>query len=96
MNGGRASHTRNSQLNKSITMRNSQYLKHYLDSNASRGDGKGLTIQSYLQYRLGGKAKKYSLGYVIALQNSVDREVYAGRAEVGKSFGGRLAYYPVN
>jgi hypothetical protein len=77
-------------------MRNSQYLKHYLDSNASRGDGKGLTIQSYLQYRLGGKAKKYSLGYVIALQNSVDREVYAGRAEVGKSFGGRLAYYPVN
>lgn len=74
-------------------MKNSQYLNDYLSSNTSRGDGKGLTIQSYLQYQLGGKAKKYSLGYVIALQNSVDREVSEGRAEVGKSFGGRIAYY---
>jgi hypothetical protein len=77
-------------------MRNSQYLTKYLAENASRGTGKGLTINSFLAYRLGGKAKKYSLGYVTALRNSVNREIAAGRAVAGKSFGGSVAYYPVN
>ena len=69
---------------------NSQYLNSYLTENASRGLGKGLTIQSYLASRLQGKAKQYSQGYVKALKRSCERT----GAVKGPSFGGSTAYYP--
>jgi hypothetical protein len=40
-------------------MKNSQYLESYLARNQERGQGKGLTIGSFLAYTLGGKAKQY-------------------------------------
>jgi hypothetical protein len=69
---------------------NSQYLTSYLDENASRGMGKGLTVQSFLASKLQGKAKKYSAGYVKSLQRSCERT----GAVQGPSFGGSTAYYP--
>jgi len=69
---------------------NSQYLNSYLSENASRGIGKGLTVQSYLASRLQGKAKQYSQGYVKALKRSCERT----GAVQGPSFGGSTAYYP--
>jgi len=71
---------------------NSQYLNSYLAENASRGLGKGLTIQSYLASRLQGKAKQYSFGYVKALKRSCERV----GAILGDSKLGRDAYYPAN
>ena len=71
---------------------NSQYLNAYLAENASRGLGKGLTIQSYLASRLQGKAKQYSYGYVKALKRSCERV----GAVLGDSKLGRDAYYPAN
>jgi len=76
-------------------MRNSQYLNDYLDSNKSRGTGKGLTVGSYITYVLRGSAKKYSGKYCRALENSLDREVAAGRVRIGTSAQGRTAYYLV-
>jgi hypothetical protein len=69
---------------------NSQYLNSYLTENASRGLGKGLTVQSYLASKLQGKAKKYSMGYVKSLKRSCER---VGAVQ-GPSFGGSVAYYP--
>ena len=71
-------------------MRNSQYLHTYLSENESRGIGRGLTVQTFLAYRLRGKAKRYSASYVRALERSLSRAC----AIVGKSAGGRTAYYP--
>ena len=69
---------------------NSQYLNAYLNENASRGLGKGLTVQSFLASKLQGKAKQYSQGYVRALKRSCERT----GAVQGPSFGGSTAYYP--
>jgi len=69
---------------------NSQYLNSYLSENASRGIGKGLTVQSYLASRLQGKAKQYSQGYIKSLKRSCERT----GAVQGPSFGGSTAYYP--
>ena len=69
---------------------NSQYLNSYLSENATRGIGKGLTVQSYLASRLQGKAKQYSRSYVVALKRSCERT----GAIQGPSFGGSTAYYP--
>ena len=71
-------------------MRNSQYLEQYLEGNAERGTGKGITIGSFLGRVLSGKAKKYSYGYVIALEASCKRV----GAKIGKSVNGGVAYYP--
>ena len=71
-------------------MRNSQYLHAYLSGNEARGVGRGLTVQTFLAYRLRGKAKRYADKYVCALERSLSR-VHAIK---GKSAGGRTAYYP--
>lgn len=71
-------------------MRNSQYLTSYLLKNSIRGEGKGLTIGSYLNSVLRGKAKKYSGHYVTALRNSCERV----GAIKGVSKMGGIAYYP--
>ena len=71
-------------------MKDSQYLNSYLSGNEARGLGKGLTVQTFLAYRLRGKAKRYADKYVRALQNSLVRAC----AVKGKSAGGRTAYYP--
>ena len=75
-------------------MRDSQYTMDYLRGNQSRGLGKGLTIGTFLAYRLEGKAKKYGAGYHRALLNSMLRLVAQGRAEKGISAGKATAYYP--
>lgn len=66
-------------------MRNSQYLESYLDS--------GYTIGTYLAYTLHGAAKRYSGRYATALRNACEREVKAGRAIVGASKLGKVAYF---
>ncbi len=71
-------------------MKNSQYLESYLAGNAERGQGKGLTIGSYLAYTLRGSAKSYSGKYARALEASCARV----GAILGNSFGGRDAWYP--
>jgi hypothetical protein len=71
-------------------MRNSQYLEDYLECNDERGEGKGLTIGSYLAGVLRGKAKQYSSGYHRALEASCKRV----GARLGDSYAGRDAYYP--
>lgn len=71
-------------------MKNSQYLSEYLNQNAKRGVGKGLTVGSFLAYTLRGEAKKWSGRYEEALRNSLSR---AG-AIAGPSAGKRTAYYP--
>ena len=73
-------------------MKNSQYLESYLAGNAERGEGKGLTIGSYLAYTLRGVAKQYSGKYARALEASCKRV----GAILGDSFAGRDAYYPKN
>jgi len=73
-------------------MRTSQYLSDYLSGNASRGPGKGITVGSYLNSVLRGKAKKYSGSYYKALVNSCER---AGAIK-GPSAQGSVAYYPAN
>jgi hypothetical protein len=74
-------------------MRNSQYLVSYLKANQSRGDGRGLAISSFLAYTLRGAAKSYSGKYRQALENTLKREVAAGRVRLGASRLGRDAYY---
>lgn len=71
-------------------MKNSQYLHTYLSTNEARGIGRGLTVQTFLAYRLRGKAKRYSDKYVRSLERSLSRAC----AIKGKSAGGRTAYYP--
>ena len=71
-------------------MRNSQYLEQYLEGNDERGEGKGITIGSFIGRVLKGKAKKYSYGYVTALEASCKRV----GARLGKSVKGSVAYYP--
>lgn len=71
-------------------MRNSQYLESYLAENKERGEGKGLTIGSYLTYNLQGSARKYASKYATALEAACVRT----GAILGDSFGGRDAYYP--
>jgi len=70
-------------------MRNSQYLDDYLECNDERGEGKGLTIGSYLAGRLRGRAKQYAGGYRRALEASCNRV----GARLGDSYAGRDAYY---
>jgi hypothetical protein len=74
-------------------MRNSQYLVSYLKANQSRGDGRGLAISSFMTYTLRGSAKSYASKYRIALENTLKREVAAGRVRLGASRLGRDAYY---
>lgn len=69
---------------------NSQYLETYLNENAERGLGNGLTINSFLASRLRGKAKKYGKSYYDGLINSCRR----ARAVEGKSCRGGVAFYP--
>ena len=69
---------------------NSQYLAAYLAENRSRGEGKGLTVGSYLHGRLKGRAKSYAGRYCIALANSCER---AGAVK-GRSCRAGVAYYP--
>jgi len=71
-------------------MKNSQYLKSYLAANKARGDGKGLTIGSFLAYVLRGNAKQYSGSYARALRNSCER---VGAVQ-GRSKLGGVAFYP--
>ncbi len=71
-------------------MRNSQYLTEYLSGNANRGPGKGITVGSFLNSVLQGKAKKFSGSYYKSLINSCER---AGAIK-GPSVQGSVAYYP--
>jgi len=73
-------------------MKNSQYLSAYLSANKARGEGKGLTIGSFLAYVLRGEAKRYSGNYVRALRNSCER---VGAIE-GRSKLGGVAFYPAD
>ena len=73
--------------------RYSQYVVKYLNDNEERGEGKGLTIGSFLAYNLRGLAKEYSLKYATALRNALSAYMYAGFAEEGYSKLGRDAYY---
>lgn len=52
-------------------------------------------ISSFLTYTLRGVAKSYSGKYRQALENSLDREVAAGRVRIGYSARGGTAYYRV-
>lgn len=66
-------------------MKESQYIEQYLDS--------GLTVSSFLNGVLKGKAKEYSGKYARALQTAIDRRVKAGEVQAGPSKGGKIAYY---
>jgi hypothetical protein len=76
-------------------MRNSQYLDSYLRKNQARGDGNGLMVSSFMTYTLRGAAKSYSGKYRRALENTLNREVAAGRVRIGSSARGGTAYYLV-
>jgi len=71
-------------------MRMSQYLDEYLEGNKLRGEGKGLTIGSFLTYTLRGKARDYTSKYARSLEVSCERV----GARQGKSYLGMVAYYP--
>lgn len=71
-------------------MRESQYVDDYLNENARRGTGQGLTIGSYLAYKLSGKAREYAGKYAAALLAAVLRR----NAIEGRSKNGGVAYYP--
>ncbi len=75
--------------------RESQYAEDYLRGNAQRGDGRGLSLKSYLAYCLRGNAKSYMRGYYNALYNSMLNREFAGLARQGRSQGGSTAWYPV-
>lgn len=70
-------------------MRESQYTEAYLAENASRGKGNGITVGTFLAYRLRGEARKYAGRYRTALENSCVRR----GAVVGRSVHGGVAYY---
>lgn len=69
-------------------MRESQYADEYIDS--------GYTVATFLHHRLQGKAASYSGGYVRALKRAMNRRVAEGKARVGRSKHGGIAYYSVS
>lgn len=68
----------------------SKYLDGYLDENARRGLGRGLTVGSYLAGELRGKALNYVGRYAAALRIALSH----ADCFVGVSAGGKEAYYP--
>lgn len=75
-------------------MRESQYIDAYLWTNAERGYGYGLTPETFLRYRLRGRARFYGAGYTRALVRAIERRHAAGSIIAGPSVNGRTAYYP--
>lgn len=72
----------------------SMYLEPYLNGNAARGWGKGLTIGSFIAYELRGTAKQYIGRYARALENACVRAENDGRVVGGPSAGRGWAWYP--
>lgn len=70
-------------------MKLSQYTYQYLESNRRRGDGKGLTVGSFIAYNVRGKARNYAGRYTQALIRSLEKI----NAKKGKSIYGGVAYY---
>lgn len=70
----------------------SAYTEAYLDENAKRGQGSGITPGTFLAYNLKGKAKQYSSKYLAALLRDLK-----SRSDViaGLSQGGGTAYYRI-
>ena len=54
-------------------MRESQFTDEYIQVNTQRGLGKGLTIGSFLAYRLRGRAKQFSGVYARSLERALLR-----------------------
>lgn len=68
----------------------SQYVADYLEGNAQRGLGFGLTISTYLAGRLRGKSRQYAGRY----RASLERSCRLLGAVPGPSARGSIAYYP--
>jgi hypothetical protein len=75
-------------------MRDSQYLTDYIATNALRGIGRGLTVNTYLAYTLRGRAKRFGDVYRSALVRSIQRAIGRGEVAEGPSARGAIAYYP--
>lgn len=74
-------------------MKESQYVDEYLRTNTEKGVGDGVTISSFLNRKLRGKAKKYSTHYHRSLKAACDRRVVEGTAVFGPSVMFGIAYY---
>ena len=70
-------------------MRESQFTDEYIKENIQRGLGKGITIGSFLSYRLKGRAKQFSDVYARSLERALLRRGCFSY----KSAGGSTAYY---
>jgi len=70
----------------------SQYTNDYLSENKQRGEGKGITVSTYLSYNLRGEAKRWAGRYACGLVNSLQKV----GAKQGKSKCNGIAYYPAN
>lgn len=74
-------------------MRESQYIDEYLRTNTEKGMGAGVTIGTFLNRKLRGKAKDYGAKYHRALKAACDRRVVAGTAVFGPSAMNCTAFY---
>ena len=70
-------------------MRESQFTNEYIRENTQRGLGKGITIGSFLAYRLRGRAKQFSDVYA----RSLERALLRRGCIPYKSAGGSVAFY---
>jgi hypothetical protein len=76
-------------------MRESQYVEPYLSANARRGPLRGLTVNTYLAYVLGGRARRYAASYAVALRRALRWRVQAGEVICLPSAGRRNAYHRI-
>jgi hypothetical protein len=74
----------------------SRFAEPYLELNGRLGEGKGLTLSSYLGTQLSfSTIASYGKQYKLALQRAMDDYVNTGLARQGRSSRGGVAYYPV-
>lgn len=71
-------------------------VREFLTLNGRNGDGAGVTLGSYLQREMRGKARRYSAGYRRVMLAIIDELVRDGAVRTGKSVGNRPTYYPVS
>lgn len=72
----------------------SQYVDPYLYENGNRGNGRGLTVKSYLSYVLRGKARNWAIQYYNSLRRSLELLEASGQVVRGRSRCGGVAWYP--